>query len=438
MKLTLEVPQLVATLKDMPHGLLPVKIDARFVLIVKASKEVILTANLNNDFRIYVAPIEQNGQKTIGLLTAFFDEKINPRTLTTPLADDDFSDVILPLLCSPKFEVYFFDEHDQEHGSYLANNPKFKQFQSVISKVRILKVSLEESLEMISKIDLWFSGTQKRDDARAFPIFFEEKLFPNDSYFMDMADPVSKVTGAKPVSYSSLIRKNPGNMQEVDIVRLLLRIFPSDQIFLNLFTQSKKRELVDVLVVGKRHALFIEAKDSPNTEEILRLDLAKKKSKSLKQLEEANRQLKSGIKFAKRFPEMPVLVGGSNGENRTVSLQGLQLVGLAVIKELFEDNETFDQYSALTLKLIRDLQTPCVFLDYPDLNLYTRHTTDEESFMGALQQLYSIGCSNQRFGRLRFGLPPGIKEQVEAARRLDSTGRYAPEPGTSETDSTQE
>ncbi|MES2280562.1 MAG: hypothetical protein V4542_04040 [Pseudomonadota bacterium] len=414
MKLTIESPDFVESLKDFPTGIMPLRKNHKYFLVIKGSKELILTAQTNKGFCFYLAPVEQNGTRTIGLITAFFDDKISPLILWTAIVKGDFSELLIPLLCLPEFEVYFFDEHDREHGSYRVRNPKFKQFGNVFSKINLLALTVAETLEINNKIGNWFRGTTSKDDRKSFPIYFEENLFPHDAVLLDLTDPVSLVTGAKSISVNSLERKEPGDYQEADIVRLLLRIFRSEQIFLNPFKQSDHKELVDVLVVGDQHALFIQAKDSPNTESILRNATSRKRAKSLSQLEEANGQLKGAISYAKKNP---ILQLNLKNLHRSISLQGLQIVGLAVIKELFEDVDTFEKYSELTLDLISQTGVPCVFLDYPDLHMYTRHTTDEMTFMGALQQLFEIGWTKKRFGRLQFGLPPGIKEKIAEARR---------------------
>ena len=55
------------------------------LLIIKHSKEAILTATLQRGFTIYCVPGDDEGGEVLGLITAVFDDPDEPITLTTPL-----------------------------------------------------------------------------------------------------------------------------------------------------------------------------------------------------------------------------------------------------------------------------------------------------------------------------------------------------------------
>jgi hypothetical protein len=55
---TLAFPSILSHLRQLEYGLQPVRVppDDRFILIIKMSKEAILTARLNQQIKIYLIP----------------------------------------------------------------------------------------------------------------------------------------------------------------------------------------------------------------------------------------------------------------------------------------------------------------------------------------------------------------------------------------------
>jgi len=71
-------------------------------------------------------------------------------------------------------------------------------------------------------------------------------------------------------------------LQEHDIVFLLQRIFWPDQIYLGPRRTTDQEEIADVVVITDRHVLLIQAKSSPNTEQVLHNTIIRKKATATK------------------------------------------------------------------------------------------------------------------------------------------------------------
>ena len=124
MKLSVTSPKVVDELVDFPGGLWPARRrgDSRMILIVKAAREMAVTAKLREGFRFYLAPVCAGTGTTYGLITAFFDDSDEPLTISTPLFDEEITRDFLSLLSSDSFHVHFFDEHNREHLGFRAEN----------------------------------------------------------------------------------------------------------------------------------------------------------------------------------------------------------------------------------------------------------------------------------------------------------------------------
>ncbi|GAB7550523.1 hypothetical protein NRB_00170 [Novosphingobium sp. 11B] len=83
---SLDHPEILSHLGQLIYGFQPVQFPGgRFSLIIKAGKEFILTAHINNGFKIYLVPDIAVPGQSLGLMTAFFDGYDEPLVLFTPL-----------------------------------------------------------------------------------------------------------------------------------------------------------------------------------------------------------------------------------------------------------------------------------------------------------------------------------------------------------------
>lgn len=79
----------------------------------------------------------------------------------------------------------------------------------------------------------------------------------------------------------------------------------------------------------------VQAKDSPNTAEMLARTLNTRKGRSLQQLKVALSQLGDGIPTAKRDPLQQVKL--ATGDEIQIYFTGTPLVGIVIVRELFFD-----------------------------------------------------------------------------------------------------
>ena len=109
--LTLLYPQLLPYLQGFDYGLIPINLpeENRRILAIKCTKEIILTASLKNEFRLYLLSDPEQEGKCLGLVSAFFDDHDEPLTITTPLfSNDSMLKDIKELFSQENFDVFFF------------------------------------------------------------------------------------------------------------------------------------------------------------------------------------------------------------------------------------------------------------------------------------------------------------------------------------------
>ena len=123
------------------------------ILVIKAGKEIILTARENREFKVYLAPCEVGGQIGLTLLSAFFDDPVSPLLITTPLVVADALTEALKVL-PDEFKICFFDEHNRELLSCMAY-AELSQFRAQLAASPLL--GEEHVDEMLDQGDTWFS-----------------------------------------------------------------------------------------------------------------------------------------------------------------------------------------------------------------------------------------------------------------------------------------
>jgi len=399
MYLTFMHPEIVSSLKDFGTGIWAARVGKKYFLVIKASKEIILTAKVNQGFHFYLAPVEIDSKLTFTLVTAFFDDYDEPLIIMTPLlASDIMTNDFLELLRNDVFEVFFFDEHDRELLSYKASGCLTKIRDRIASSSLM---SANAARQMLDKAEIWFRLRNEHDDKEAVVVTLVERLFPDNFMLMDLVHENHLFNGSGSFSTTSLEREEPGSYQELDIVFLLQRVYEPSRIFLNPIKAADGEELVDVMVLGDEAVLLVQAKDSPNTEKILRTTVKRKRIKTLNQLKGGASQLRGAIAEIKRNPLVQLKCGEETVE---VDLSGRQLIGVVVVKELF--NDSFREYSSVMFELVDKTKTPAVFFDYPELNMMTLHCNCEDKFLSAAHQILSSAIERSEFPRLRYSGRP--------------------------------
>jgi len=396
-------PGILSYVKQLPIGLMPVEIKADSIpkLIIKSSKELILTAKLRKGFSIYLIPYEIPDVKSVAFLAAFFDDPVHPLTTGGALIKELAGRELSKLFLSPQVDVHFFNELGWEMLAYRAEFKSTKRHRDLLRSAVLPSVKGLNQSAILTEMTNWFSATLAKDDHDAIRVVFKEKLMPDDVFHIDMSDDNHRYHGAPLVSSTSLEREEPGSFQEKEIIALLHRVFPAEKIYLAPLRTYDREEMVDILVVTDKIVLLIQAKDSPNVEKIINNKISRKVSASHKALRAAVGQIKGAITYMRRSSNFVVLV---NGSEVTWDLNGKDIYGLAIIKELFS-NEYVD-YTAPMLELYAKTGIPCIPLSYGEVHQYTSYIDNEKSFFEAFMKVFNHGLESGIFPRLRV-LPPG-------------------------------
>ena len=402
--ITILHPKILGILEEFHCGLLPLRDPdtQKIFLTVKAPKETILTAKLKQEFYLYLVPAEVKEFTIHGIITAFFDDFDEPLVITSPLfSDDDFTHMLIELMSEESFDVYFFDEHNREMLGYKVRNPESLNFREQSSEFKFAQFSYENAREHLNEMSQWFGLRCADDDDAAIKVQFLETIFPEDLFIMNLDPDLYHSQGQGALMPTILERIEPGPLQEFDILMLLKRVFPISQIYLNPFRIDENTEFLDVLVVTEENALFIQAKDSPNTAAILARSMKRKISTVVSQLEKAIKQMRGAIRHADSGSHLKLMI---NGEPCELSLEGKTTQCLIVIKELFDRERSC--YSKMVLDLVGETKTPCVVMDYPQLHNLSLFRGTEEGFFHAYHSVFEYGFRNGEFPKLRFGLVP--------------------------------
>lgn len=407
MKLSVTSPKVVDELVDFPGGLWPARRrgDPRMILIVKAAREVALTAKLREGFRFYLVPVRVGTITTYGLVTAFFDDSDEPLTISTPLVDEEIARDFLSLLSADSFHVHFFDERNRELLGFRAENPDAHRFRSFADRIRFVSPSLAHGRRLLDGMQLWFSTRSPADDTAAFTIQMREQMFPDS-----LADHVD----------------NPGDFNEPDIAAALNRTFSRDQVLLNPLRADNGREFVDVLVITTKTLLLIQAKDSPGTEAGLTRTLPRKRATASKHVSNAAGQLKGSINHLKSNEAIEVI---ADGQRRSISLSGRDVFGMVIVKEVFDPDRR--DCSPPVLAVSEETGIPCMVLDHSEFRQLTFFQSTEECLARSLREICSAADQHGVFPRSRFGLRVGQSVVYEPRVADDVSDSTAHEPARS-------
>jgi hypothetical protein len=402
--LTVLHPELLPLIYDIPVGLIPfwLKNGERPKLVIKVPKEMILAAKINQGFRIYAAPIVVQGKNTLGFLSAFFDDEDEPLVIWTLISSGNET-LLDTVLCS-QLDIYFFDVNNRELLGYTADLSCESTTRSFIEKIELLPYDFSIEKLSMDQMTKWFGMRSVQDDLSAIFVKFTTALVPEDLLIQDLLPQNHSYHGSEPFSYTHLVREEPGAFQERDIVQLLHRIFSPEQIYLGPLRVTDREEIADVLVATDSHLLLIQAKDSPNTEQVAKNTMSRKKATTIKSLRKAVDQTRGAVRYARSGEPMRMIIGGKEIKLR---IEGRKIRTLIIVKELFFGE--YSAYSNIVLPVAEKNNAPCIVLDYAELHMYSLHLRNEESFFNAYDRVFMYGAEHGIFPRLRF-IPPSAKK----------------------------
>ncbi|TVQ82902.1 MAG: hypothetical protein EA357_08035 [Micavibrio sp.] len=399
-------PAILYHLQGFDYGLMPIYLpqESKYILVIKTTKEGILTASINNAFKIYLIKNASKGASHLGLVTAFFDDHDEPLTITTPLfSSDEMLTDITNLFSQESFEVYFFDENNYERLGAKIQNESLNKFSKEINMATFPEFRGIDTLDTWKSMDRQFGLRTADDDHNACEIKLDGRLYPDDIMTMDIQENFFGFNDSQSsIAITSLGRDgDPGPMQEKDIARLLRRLFEKDEIFLNPFRADDikrgKRELVDILIVTEHVMLFVQAKDSPNTSDMLQRSINRKRKTIRGHIKKATNQVRGALRYAQDNDGITIYI---DDKPITIKRGSRQLVGLIVVKELFDDD--YPECSAPILKLVRELALPINLLDYSQLHVLTQNLTTQTGFINGLFDALDMALDHEQFPKPVF------------------------------------
>ena len=403
---SLRYPKFVHQLLKFPVGLFSVRISGEQsnVLVVKGYKELILTAKLLREFRVYCFQLKINGISTYGLVAAFFDDPDEPLVIQTLLMSEDLSIGLLDLLTLEDLRVHFFDEHNREFAAYRAKNVNADEF-LVMKKNMKLKFfddySISQNIEIMSNLysQLYdcFVRRNAYDDDCAIVIQLQEKLIPDDILHWNMRPENNSYFGS--LAYGEMIsleRKEPGESFELDIVRCILQVYSGDQVFLRPKLVGSGRELTDILIASSKNLLLIQAKDSPNSSETLSRTMNRKIDTITRHLKKAVRQTKGSISSV--YSNDPLVIR-TGDDTHTIPVYDLNKFALIIVRELFPEES--DTYSDMIFDVIEKTGVACLILDYRLIHELTLLRKNEAEFIESLYGILRFTYMHDQYPMIR-------------------------------------
>lgn len=406
MLLSIQYPHITAFIETVGYGLVPLYSAERgkFLLVIKASKEVILTARLNRRFDIYVLDDPVGPHSHLCFVTAFFDDHDEPLRIVTPQFEGDaMSTELRKLLSQDEFDVYFFDENNREMMGVSVHNPSADRFKALIADISFPTFDQRTVGEIVRRSELRFAIRDAQDDRDAFVLAFKSSLYPDDLIFVDARSGAPHFGGEHSHSTNTIERENPGPHQERDIALLLARVFPHAEIYLNPVRTDNNKEICDLLVVHEGMILFIQAKDSPNTEVSLRRSVERKRLSTKGHVEKAARQVLGAARYASASNTMNMIAAG---KQVAINIEGRQYYGLVVVQELFDD----DAASGAAVVEIARTNFPCLLVDYSGMHLLAQNLRSPAAFVNALSQLSAAAVEDGHYSRPVWLGPPPVEQ----------------------------
>ena len=399
--LSIENPELCREILNFPSGIHSIRLSGEHIprIIIKLPISYLLPAKVNQGFSIYIVPVNVSGNASIGLMCAFFDDADNPLVSWRLLAHDTETLDLLHALTKSEALIHLFDDHNREFLGYRA-----KIDVPLMAKIRLEHIKLpdfthESFHEAHEQAMRWFGLRNAEDDLEAIQICFMESLFQEDLVISDVRHELYQFHGSKGYGFTSLERAEPGSYQELDIILQLQRIFKPNQIYHAPKRHYDKEEIADVVVITDDVCLIIQAKDSPNTEKMLKRTLQRKQLVSVKQLNEALNQIAGAVNYVDKTRPLRMII---NDRELSIELGNRRIISLALVRELFMD--TYAEYSEALFNSFRQTNLPCIALDYGELHEYTSFCIDENGFLDAYFQVFNAALKFKKFPRLRFGV----------------------------------
>jgi hypothetical protein len=354
---------------------------------------------MNGGFKLYVVPIQLEEISTIGLVSAFMDDEDNPLTVYSSLGPDPHSRALLRALKFGYINIRMIDEHSREILAYEATIDIPLESRVRMDVAKFYEATHKLNHAMSEYATAWFSMRVPQDDHQAILVKFKSPIYAEDRKFKDERPELFKFHGANGFAEVSLIRLEPGQFQEMDIILLLQRIFRPEQIYHSPRRVNDGEEICDVLVITDDFCLIVQAKDSPNTVSMLTKTLDRKRAKAKSQLHEGCNQVAGAIGYFRRVRPLRLTI---DGNEREIDIRDRDILNLVVVRERFDYD--FEDYSTRLMSLHQKIDLPCLGLGYGELIQFCTYCDGADGLRSAYMQLFNEALDTGIFKRMRFGI----------------------------------
>lgn len=394
-------PKLWEAAVRYPAGLsvLAVPGEIRPTLLVKLPHQFLLTARMRRGFKVYVIPIQLESISTIGLMSAFMDDEDSPLTVWTSLGADPDSQALLRAFKFGYVNIRMVDEHGREILAYEATVeiPLESRVRMDIAKFYEVTHDLDHAMSEFAAV--WFGVRVPEDDRQAILVDFGVPMYAEDRQFKDERPELFRFHGSAGFTEVSLVKLEPGQFQEIDIILLLQRIFSPEQIYHSPRRVNDGEEICDVLVIADKFCLIVQAKDSPNTEWMLAKPLDRKRAKAKSQLHEGCKQVAGAIGYFRRVRPLRFTIDGRELE---IDIGNRDILSLVIVRERFDYD--FDDYSTRLMSLYRKVDLPCLGMGYGELIQLCTYCDGPDGLRSAYMQIFYEALNTGIFKRMRFGI----------------------------------
>ena len=152
---------------------------------------------------------------------------------------------------------------------------------------------------------------------------------------------------------------------ELNIVMCLQRVFESNHIYLNPVRTDNGKEFVDVLVATSSNILLIQAKNSPNTEDILYRSIERKILTVARHLRKATKQMRGSISYATTSNSICINCGSVR---HTFNIDNLDITALIIVQELFSTE--YGYYSQLAFNIFKKNRRSLLYSRLPRISRF--------------------------------------------------------------------
>lgn len=392
-----DFPEFRPHVEAIQAGLIPFPAfsgDIPSKLIVKASKETILTAVSHGEFFIYRVPFRVNGELSFSLISAFRDDAENPLTIFTPImGETDFIKNLRAVLLSDCMELHFFDEHTRERVAYVIDDIDKNHAEQILRPAAVYP-GAEDMRSAHAAVVEWFGRRSKEDDTNALRIPLNKKLYRDNFVIVDVGDAYTN-RFYKPVA-SGLVRAEAGPTSEEDIAHCFSRTFKNGRVFVGPTRLDNGRELADIVVVDDDNIIIIQAKDSPNTEAMLARTIERKAKAARNLAESGFSQLRGAIRHVQ---EVGLSVKTAFC-TESLPPNARTIYGIVVIKEKFPQD--YKWYVEKSYEITKEKGVMTVLLSYRQLHEITHHVEKGDDFIRVITQMYFQARYYDQFPEINF------------------------------------